>query len=68
MDKDLLEKDAMRGLPVSGRSPTWESDRPTILEEGTAGKLRGFVEYERSPLPYRPEAERLEDWKEVHTT
>lgn len=31
-----------------------------------ADKLRGFVEYNRRPLPYRPEAERLEDWNEVH--
>ncbi len=24
------------------------------------------MSYNRQPLPYRPEAERLQDWKEVH--
>ncbi len=27
---------------------------------------RGFMTYNRQPLPYRPVVERLEDWKEVH--
>ncbi len=27
---------------------------------------KGFVLYEREPLPYRPETDRMEDWKEVH--
>lgn len=50
---------------MRGRVPTWEENRPTVLKEGTAGKVRGFVDYERSPLPYRAEEERLQDWKEV---
>ncbi len=29
---------------------------------------KGFVTYERKPLSYRPEAERLQDWKEVHAS
>lgn len=29
-------------------------------------QMRGFLEYERKPLGYRPEAERIQDWKEVH--
>ncbi len=29
-------------------------------------KLRGFVQYDRKALPYRPEAERIKDWNEVH--
>ncbi|GIL79137.1 hypothetical protein Vretimale_16677 [Volvox reticuliferus] len=31
-----------------------------------ADKVRGFVSYDRKPLPYRPEAERIKDWDEVH--
>jgi glutamate synthase (NADPH/NADH) len=27
--------------------------------------MRGFLEYNRSPLGYRPEEERLKDWGEV---
>jgi glutamate synthase (NADPH/NADH) len=26
---------------------------------------KGFISYERKPLPYRPEFERVKDWKEV---
>lgn len=29
-------------------------------------KPRGFVTYERLPLPYRPVEERIHDWGEVH--
>lgn len=28
-------------------------------------QLRGFIEYNRDPLGYRPEGERLADWGEV---
>jgi glutamate synthase (NADPH/NADH) len=28
-------------------------------------QARGFLEYNRQPLGYRPEAERLKDWGEV---
>ena len=28
-------------------------------------QARGFLDYERSPMPYRPEAERLQDYDEV---
>ena len=31
-----------------------------------APQKKGFVSYERKPLPYRPEFERVKDWKEVH--
>jgi len=66
VDKKRLVEDAAEGLPVRGRTPTWEADRPKVLEEGKAGKLHGFADYERQPLPYRPEEERIKDWKEVH--
>ncbi|KAK9817844.1 hypothetical protein WJX72_002960 [[Myrmecia] bisecta] len=67
-EEDLrqLLADANEGLPVAGRAATWEADRPTVLPVGNAGKLRGFVDYDRSPLPYRPAGERLKDWGEVH--
>ena len=31
-------------------------------------KLRGFIEYERNPEPYRPPAERLGDYLEINAT
>lgn len=65
VDKKRLDEDAAEGLPVRGRNPTWEANRPKALEKGTAGKVRGFADYERQPLPYRPEEERIKDWKEV---
>ncbi len=30
-----------------------------------ARQLRGFLDYERRPVPYRPVADRLSDWGEV---
>jgi hypothetical protein len=27
---------------------------------------KGFMTYERKPMPYRPTEERVTDWKEVH--
>jgi len=38
--------------------------------DGTVGplnKLRGFIEYERKPEPYRPAAERLTDYGEINS-
>ncbi|GFR49656.1 hypothetical protein Agub_g11798 [Astrephomene gubernaculifera] len=76
-DKRRLNKLAREGLPVKGIAPTWEANRPTIVEPKApaspvvpagpaADKVRGFVSYDRKPLPYRPEAERIKDWDEVH--
>eukprot|EP01025_Chloroclados_australasicus_P031120 TRINITY_DN3140_c1_g1_i4.p1 TRINITY_DN3140_c1_g1~~TRINITY_DN3140_c1_g1_i4.p1 ORF type:complete len:2248 (+),score=229.22 TRINITY_DN3140_c1_g1_i4:145-6744(+) len=61
-----LLRDASEGVPVGGRQPTWEQLRPTVVDNGSTDKVRGFLEYERSPLPYRPESERLSDWEEIH--
>ncbi|KAI7845826.1 hypothetical protein COHA_000736 [Chlorella ohadii] len=61
-----LLRDATDGLPVGGRKPVWEAGRPTVVHGLTAQKPRGFVTYERSPLPYRPVEERIHDWGEVH--
>jgi glutamate synthase (NADPH/NADH) len=61
-----LLRDASEGLPVGGRPAPWEMGRPTVVPDGGAQKARGFVSYERSPLPYRPVEERLADWGEVH--
>ena len=62
--KDLL-RDAAEGLPVAKRKQTWETDRPTVKAVGDATKMRGFVEYGRQPLPYRPVEDRLQDYGEV---
>ncbi|KAL4421584.1 hypothetical protein ABPG75_010875, partial [Micractinium tetrahymenae] len=59
-----LLRDAAEGLPVAGRTPVWEAGRPTVVQG--AQKPRGFITYERSPLPYRSVEERVADWKEVH--
>lgn len=67
-DLKKLMRDAREGLPVKGIKPTWEASRPSVLPEKNADKNRGFLAYERKPMPYRPEAERLKDWKEVHAT
>jgi len=32
------------------------------------GKLTGFLEYRRKPVPYRDEEERLQDYGEIYTT
>eukprot|EP00210_Caulerpa_lentillifera_P004796 g4578.t1 len=64
-DKVGLYRDSEVGNPVRGRPITWESDRPTMLTKGEANKFSGFLNYERQPLPYRPEEERVKDWKEV---
>jgi len=40
-----------------------------VRRDGTKGKLnklRGFIEYERSPEVYRAPTERLNDWKEIN--
>lgn len=67
-DKRRMQKLAREGLPVKGISPTWEAGRPTIVAATApaADKVRGFVNYDRKPLPYRAEAERIKDWDEVH--
>lgn len=62
--KDLL-RDAAEGLPVAKRKLSWETDRPTVKAVGDATKMRGFVEYGRQPLPYRPVEDRLQDYGEV---
>lgn len=65
-DFKRLQRDAAQGLPVKGMKASWEANRPTVLTTRDADKRKGFVSYERKALPYRPEAERLKDWKEVH--
>ena len=57
---------ASQGQPVGGWPATWEAGRPTVVPDHAAQKLRGFVSYERSPMPYRPVEERMQDWGEVH--
>jgi len=66
LDYKVLQKEAREGLPVKGMKPTWEANRPTVLPTRVADKHKGFLAYERKPLPYRPEFERIKDWKEVH--
>lgn len=44
---------------------SWEVLRPKIVPVTKANKMRGFLEYNRQPLGYRPEDERLKDWGEV---
>ncbi|WIA23003.1 hypothetical protein OEZ85_001356 [Tetradesmus obliquus] len=64
--KAALEVTAREGLPVTGvNAAAWEALRPKIVPETKANKMRGFLEYNRQPLGYRPEAERLKDWGEV---
>ena len=53
-DLKLLNYEANQGLPVKGFNPTWEEGRPSVLPTGDkADKGRGFLAYERKPLPYR---------------
>ncbi len=61
-----LIHNASEGLPVAGVPAPWEATRPSVVPELKSQKHRGFVSYERNPLPYRPVAERLADWEEVH--
>lgn len=49
----VLHREATAGLPVKGFKPTWEEGRPTVLPTQNADKNRGFLSYERKPLPYR---------------
>ena len=65
VDKRRLLLDAELGNPVRGRSPTWDEGRPSVMKKGEADKHAGFMHYERQPMPYRPEEERMQDWKEV---
>ncbi|KAG2492850.1 hypothetical protein HYH03_009004 [Edaphochlamys debaryana] len=77
-DKRRMQKLAREGLPVKGIAPTWEANRPTIVKPkapATAGaapagpvadKNKGFISYDRKPLPYRDVGERMKDWDEVH--
>ncbi|KIZ04404.1 glutamate synthase (NADPH/NADH) [Monoraphidium neglectum] len=66
LEKQRLLVQAREGLPVSGVPATsWEALRPKIVGKGEADKARGFLEYNRSALGYRPPQERLRDWKEV---
>ena len=46
-DLKRLLRDAAEGLPVNGRAPTWEADRPKVLPAAEPVKNRGFVDYER---------------------
>ncbi|KAL0054356.1 hypothetical protein WJX82_007542 [Trebouxia sp. C0006] len=64
-DMKHLLRDAAEGLLVAQRKITWESERPTVKAVGDATKLRGFVEYGRQSLPYRPIEDRLQDYGEV---
>ena len=62
----LMLSRAAEGQPVGGWPPVWEASRPTVVPDHSAQKARGFISYERSPLPYRPVEERMADWNEVH--
>ena len=64
-DLSRLATDAAAGLPVAGRPPTWAADRPASVKAGTAGNVRGFIDYARTPAPYRAVEERVKDWGEV---
>jgi len=66
LDRKFLEREAAQGLPVKGMKLTWNESRPTVLPSMNADKRRGFMEYARKPMPYRPPEERVQDWKEVH--
>ncbi|CAL8462475.1 g2008 [Coccomyxa elongata] len=64
-DLERLYRDANEGIPVAGRPATWEATRPTILPAGEPVKHRGFIDYRRSPMPYRDVNERSKDYGEV---
>eukprot|EP00198_Chlamydomonas_reinhardtii_P003746 XP_001693082.1 glutamate synthase, NADH-dependent [Chlamydomonas reinhardtii] len=61
----LSPKDAFEELKAMAAAA---AGRPTIVAATApaADKVRGFVNYDRKPLPYRAEAERIKDWDEVH--
>eukprot|EP00475_Leptophrys_vorax_P005061 TRINITY_DN13047_c0_g1_i1.p1 TRINITY_DN13047_c0_g1~~TRINITY_DN13047_c0_g1_i1.p1 ORF type:complete len:770 (-),score=75.33 TRINITY_DN13047_c0_g1_i1:313-2445(-) len=61
--EELKKLAAKSGGETNGTAAPATVARPTRLPD--AKKFRGFVAYEREPLPYRPAAERLEDWGEV---
>jgi glutamate synthase (NADPH/NADH) len=66
LEKQRLLVTAREGLPVTGTPATsWEALRPKIVPSGSADKTRGFLEFNRQPLGYRPPKERIGDWKEV---
>ena len=44
-----LLRDAAEGLPVAGRVPTWEADRPKTLPVGEPIKVRWSVPWQLRP-------------------
>jgi len=63
-----VQRVALRRFPaVSAAAAVPEVAR----RDGTVApinKLRGFIEYERNPEPYRPPADRLTDYGEINST
>jgi NAD(P)H-dependent glutamate synthase small subunit len=49
-------------LPIRAGCSTGTSVSPA----SSLNKTRGFIQYERDPLGYRPTSERLEDWNEIN--
>lgn len=49
--------------PTPASPHTWPA--PSTPPLACAPQVRGFLEYNRSPLGYRPPEERIHDWKEV---
>ncbi len=66
LEKQRLLVQAREGLPVTGTPATsWEALRPKIVAKGSADKVRGFLDFNRSPLGYRAPKERIADYGEV---
>ena len=49
-DKHNLNRMALEGLPVKGVPATWEADRPSVLKEAPANKVRGFAGMDSRPV------------------
>jgi glutamate synthase (NADPH/NADH) len=77
--KQAMDADAWKGreeMPkgkvtledMSGKDVKLDAATPTEKDVATKfNKLRGFVEIERKPEPYRDPAERSTDWGEIYT-
>eukprot|EP00899_Mesostigma_viride_P020127 jgi/Mesvir1/28115/Mv04695-RA.1 len=64
-DAKTPKEEKMRPEVLAAHRHMAAKPRPTVMENRTAVKHRGFIAYEREPRGYRPAGDRIKDWKEV---
>ena len=66
--REELPKDKVPLEDISAKEVTPQASTPTESDMATKfNKLRGFVEIERKPEPYRDPEDRRSDWGEIYT-